>query len=84
MTVVLIAIGCGLVAVLYGILTSSQVLRASAGNERMMAVAAAIQEGAKAYLLRQYSTIGVVGVVVAVLVWVFLDRMGSPISAAAS
>ena len=46
MTVVLIAIGCGIVAVLYGILTSSQVLRASAGNERMVAVSAAIQEGA--------------------------------------
>jgi K(+)-stimulated pyrophosphate-energized sodium pump len=45
MTVVLIAIGCGIVAVLYGILTSSQVLRASAGNERMVAVSAAIQEG---------------------------------------
>ena len=81
MTVVLIAIGCGIVAVLYGILTSSQVLRASAGNERMVAVSAAIQEGAKAYLLRQYSTIGVVGIVVAVLVWIFLDRMGTPISA---
>ncbi|MGZ8346818.1 MAG: sodium/proton-translocating pyrophosphatase, partial [Allosphingosinicella sp.] len=82
MTVVLIAIGCGLVAVLYGILTSFQVLRASAGNERMMAVAAAIQEGAKAYLFRQYTTIALVGVVVAVLVWVLLDGMGSPISAA--
>ena len=53
MTVVLIAIACGLVAVLYGILTSIQVLRASPGNERMQAVAAAIQEGAKAYLGRQ-------------------------------
>ncbi len=72
MTVVLIAIGCGIVAVLYGILTSGQVLRAPAGNERMIAVAAAIQEGAKAYLLRQYSTIAVVGVVVAGLVFFFL------------
>jgi K(+)-stimulated pyrophosphate-energized sodium pump len=72
MNVVLIAIGCGLVAVLYGILTSMQVLRASAGNERMVAVAGAIQEGAKAYLGRQYTTIGIVGVVVAVLVGYFL------------
>src|SRR5687768_16559971 len=81
MTVVLIAIACGAIAVLYGAFTSSQVLKSSAGNERMIAVAAAIQEGAKAYLFRQYSTIAVVGVVVAILVWVFLDRMGTPISA---
>ncbi|HYI64460.1 MAG TPA: sodium-translocating pyrophosphatase [Allosphingosinicella sp.] len=72
MTVVLIAIGCGLVAVLYGILTSMQVLRAPAGNERMVAVAEAIQEGAKAYLGRQYTTIAVVGVVVAAVVGYFL------------
>jgi K(+)-stimulated pyrophosphate-energized sodium pump len=80
MTVVLIAIACGLAAVLYGILTSMQVLKASPGNERMVAVASAIQEGAKAYLFRQYSTIAVVGIVVAILVWVFLDGMGTPIS----
>ncbi len=72
MNVVLIAIGCGLVAVLYGILTSVQVLRAAAGNERMAAVAEAIQEGAKAYLGRQYTTIAVVGVVVAAVVGYFL------------
>jgi K(+)-stimulated pyrophosphate-energized sodium pump len=72
MTVVLIAIACGVAAVLYGILTSMQVLKTSPGNERMVAVAAAIQEGAKAYLFRQYSTIAVVGVVVAALVFFFL------------
>jgi K(+)-stimulated pyrophosphate-energized sodium pump len=72
MNVVAIAIACGLVAVLYGIITSRQVLASSAGNERMIGVAEAIQEGAKAYLGRQYTTIAFVGVVVAVLVGLFL------------
>jgi K(+)-stimulated pyrophosphate-energized sodium pump len=72
MNVALIAIACGLVAVLYGIITSFQVLRASPGNERMVAVAEAIQEGAQAYLGRQYTTIAIVGVVVAALVGYFL------------
>jgi K(+)-stimulated pyrophosphate-energized sodium pump len=69
MTLTLIAIACGVIALLYGIFTSGQVLRAPAGNQRMIEVAAAIQEGAKAYLGRQYTTIGIVGVVVAVLLF---------------
>src|SRR4030095_1018896 len=77
MNLVLIAIGCGIVALLYGILTSGQVLRASAGNARMMEVAAAIQEGASAHLRRQYMTITVVGVVVAVLVFLFLGGLSA-------
>uniref|UniRef100_UPI0025DF26C5 sodium/proton-translocating pyrophosphatase n=1 Tax=uncultured Sphingomonas sp. TaxID=158754 RepID=UPI0025DF26C5 len=72
MTPVLIAIVCGFAAVLYGILTSQQVLRLSPGNPRMVEIAGAIQEGAQAYLARQYTAIGVVGVVVAILVAVFL------------
>ncbi len=52
MTIVYIAIACGVLAVLYGLLTSQQVLKAPAGNEKMQSIAAAIQEGAKAYLGR--------------------------------
>ena len=72
MTTVQIAILCGLLAVVYGFVTSQQVLRASPGNERMQDIAAAIQEGAKAYLARQYTTIGIVGVIVAVIIAVTL------------
>jgi K(+)-stimulated pyrophosphate-energized sodium pump len=77
MNLVLIAIACGVVALLYGILTSGQVLRASAGNARMMEVAAAIQEGASAYLRRQYMTITIVGVVVAGIVFAFLGGISA-------
>ena len=72
MNLTLIAIACGVLAVLYGIITSRQVLAASPGNQRMIDIASAIQEGAKAYLGRQYTTIAVVGVVVAILVGLFL------------
>jgi K(+)-stimulated pyrophosphate-energized sodium pump len=72
MSLTIIAIICGLLAVLYGIVTSRQVLSASAGNDKMQEIAAAIQEGAKAYLGRQYRTIAIVGVAVAVLVALFL------------
>ena len=72
MSLTLIAIICGVLAVIYGFVTSRQVLSASAGNEKMQEIAAAIQEGAQAYLGRQYRTIAIVGVVVAVLVAAFL------------
>ena len=84
MNLITISIILGLVAVAYGAFTSRQVLSASAGNEKMQEIAAAIQEGAQAYLGRQYRTIAMVGVVVAALVYFFLDmpRGGAPISAA--
>ena len=78
MDLTLIAIGLGLLAVVYGFVTSRQVLGSSPGSEKMQQIAGAIQEGAQAYLKRQYTTIGIVGVVVAVIVAIFLG----PISAA--
>ncbi|MES2987294.1 MAG: sodium-translocating pyrophosphatase [Pseudomonadota bacterium] len=77
MTIVYIAIACGLIAVLYGILTAQQVLSAPAGNEKMQSIAAAIQEGAKAYLGRQYLTIGIVGAVVAVILFFTLGTLST-------
>ena len=75
MTLTLIAIACGALAVLYGIFTSGQVLKSPAGSQRMIEVSNAIQEGAKAYLGRQYTTIGMVGLVVAALVFFFLGAV---------
>jgi K(+)-stimulated pyrophosphate-energized sodium pump len=63
----LLVIACGAVALGYGYQTSQAVLAADAGSARMQEIAAAVQEGAKAYLNRQYQTIGIVGVVIMIL-----------------
>ena len=68
-----LALGCAILAILYGIISARWILRQPTGNERMIAIATAIQEGARAYLNRQYLTIGVAGVVLFVLVGVFLS-----------
>ncbi len=66
------AIAAGVLAVLYGIVSTTAILRLPAGNDRMQEIAAAIQAGAKAYLNRQYTTILIVGIVLFLVLGFFL------------
>ena len=75
MTDVQISLMCGVLALLYGGWAVRSVMSADAGSDRMREIAGAIQEGATAYLNRQYLTIGVVGVVVALVLWLALSTL---------
>ena len=68
-----LAIGSGILAVVYGLLSTQWILKQPAGNERMQEISLAIQEGANAYMNRQYFTIAVVGVVMFVLLGIILN-----------
>ncbi len=77
-TLMWLIIGSGLLAIAYGVWAARSIMAADAGNERMQEIASAIQEGAGAYLNRQYRTIGIVGLAIAVLVTFLL---GAKVSA---
>ena len=67
------SLGAAVLALLYGVVSVNWILGQSSGSERMQSIAAAVQEGAKAYMNRQYATIGIVGVVLFVILIVALD-----------
>jgi K(+)-stimulated pyrophosphate-energized sodium pump len=68
MTTLWMIVGCGVLAILYGIWATGSVLGADAGSAKMQEISAAVREGAQAYLKRQYATIGIVGVVIFIII----------------
>jgi len=72
MTALWLIVACGALAIVYAIWATSSVMGADAGTARMQEIAAAVREGAQAYLRRQYTTIGIVGIVIFVIVGYFL------------
>ena len=76
-TILWAVIGCGVIALLYGVVTASRVMASDAGTPRMQEISQAVQEGAAAYLRRQYTTIGIVGVVVLIILAILLGKLAA-------
>ncbi len=76
-TLEIIILLSGVVAILYGIIVTLRLLKMEIGNDKMKEIAAAIQEGAAAYLNRQYSTIGIVGFIVTVILYLTLGSLSA-------
>ncbi|MBN9538170.1 MAG: sodium-translocating pyrophosphatase [Reyranella sp.] len=76
-TILWAVIGCGVLALLYGVVTASRVMASDAGTPRMQEISQAVQEGAAAYLRRQYTTIGIVGVVVLIILALLLGKFAA-------
>ncbi len=75
MTALWVIVLCGALSIVYAIWATASVLKADAGNPRMQEIAAAVREGAQAYLKRQYMTIGMVGIVIFALLAYFLGML---------
>src|SRR6202046_5021035 len=76
-SILMLVIAAGLLAVLYGAVQTASLLRASPGNAKMQEIAAAIQEGAQAYLNKQYTAIAVVGVVILIAVFFLIGPLAA-------
>ena len=68
---------CAFLAIGYGIWATKQIMALPEGNEEMRRISGAVREGAMAYLNRQYKTIGMVGAVIFVFIWIFVDCSSS-------
>src|SRR5213593_3253556 len=72
MTALWVIVACGALSIVYGLWATRSVMSADAGSEKMQEISAAVAEGAQAYLKRQYTTIGMVGIVIFIIVGIFL------------